>query len=51
MNAMSGFGFAIVVAVLLLPGLCALKGWTADTRDPRYSAGRVPQGRDHEERE
>jgi hypothetical protein len=30
-------GLAIVAGLLLLLGVCALRGWTADSRDQRFS--------------
>ena len=32
---------AVVAAVLVLLGLCAVRGWSADSRDPVFSAGRL----------
>jgi hypothetical protein len=37
---------AVLGGLLLLVGLCAVRGWTTDSRDPEYSAGRLlaPRG-------
>jgi hypothetical protein len=45
---MSVIGLVVVAAVLLLLGLCASRGWAVDSRDQRFSAGRLAEGHDDE---